>query len=86
MKRIVQIKGKFVSWSEHDCECGLGKHYRYERSDGGIVTRDHGSDGKTLKSHWIGSSNFWDEQINPHKTAQAAMDKVDKLYPIESDE
>ncbi|ACH64652.1 hypothetical protein ACTFQF_00440 [Aliivibrio fischeri] len=72
-----------MSWTKLKCECGLGEHFRYERSDGGIVTRDHGCDGQTLKSNWIGSSEFLDEQIKPHKTAQAAMDKVDKLYPIQ---
>ncbi len=75
-----------MTWTRHNCECGLEEHYRYERSDGAVVTRDHGNDGATIKKHWIGSTNFSDEQINPHKTAQSAMDKVDQLYPIHNEE
>lgn len=72
-------------WTEHQCLCGLGIHFRYERSDGAVVTRDHGHDGRTLKQHWIGTSNYMDEQIKPHKTAQSAMSKIDRLYPIDYD-
>ena len=75
-----------MAWIKCKCECGLGDHSRYERSDGGCVVRSHGCNGESLKPYWIGSSGFFDEQINPHKTAEAAMDKLDKLYPIKTEE
>ncbi len=72
-------------WIEKVCKCELGEpHFRYERTDCGTVCRDHSNCGTVLKSHWIGCGQYSDQELRPHKTALAAIKKLDKLYPIET--
>lgn len=69
------------------CQCGLGEpHYRYEREDCGTVCRDHGNSGEDLKNHWIGMGQYSDQEIRPHKSPLAAINKLDTLYPQEISE
>lgn len=70
-------------WKKVACNCGLGeKHYRYDRADGGMVSRDHGRCGGDLKNHWIGTGSAMEDQIHPHKSPDSAMRKVDLLFPL----
>lgn len=73
-------------WEEVVCKCGLGEpHYRYNRADCGSVSRDHSACGSVLKDAWIGGGNLLGDEINSHRSALAAIRKVDQLFPIDSE-
>jgi len=73
-------------WAEIQCKCDLGApHYRYERVDCGTVSLDHGTSGVDLKKSWIGMGQYSNHAIQPHRSALAAIKKLDNLFPV-SDE
>lgn len=86
----IDLMGQSISerlpahWIERECGCGIGEpHYRYSRDDCGVVCRDHGIKGDNLRVDWIGCGQYSDQQIAPHKTALAAIKKLDGRYPQE---